>query len=79
MPSAMVTSKGQITVPKGVREALGVQAGDRVAFRIGADGTITVEAETTDVRALRGILKPAVRGVTLEEMDAAIRRGGSRR
>ena len=39
---------------------------------------MTIEAETVDVRSLRGAIKPAVKGVTLEDMDAAIRRGGSR-
>jgi AbrB family looped-hinge helix DNA binding protein len=80
MASSTLTSKGQITVPKAVREALGVQPGDRLAFRIGLDGTITVEAETIDIRSLRGAIKPRVRGVTIEAMDAAIRhRAASRR
>lgn len=79
MPSATVTSKGQVTVPKGVREALGVQAGDRLAFRVGADGTVTVEAETVDVRRLRGMIKPTVRGVSVEDMNDAVRRRGVRK
>ncbi|MGQ0679396.1 MAG: AbrB/MazE/SpoVT family DNA-binding domain-containing protein [Actinomycetota bacterium] len=32
--AARVTSKGQVTVPKAVREALGIQAGDEVVFRV---------------------------------------------
>ncbi len=32
MPAAIVTSKGQITIPKAVREALGVETGDRIDF-----------------------------------------------
>jgi AbrB family looped-hinge helix DNA binding protein len=79
MPSATVTSKGQITVPKGVREALGVQPGDRLAFRVGADGTVTVEAETVDVRSLRGMIKSAVRGVSIDDMSEAVRRSGGRK
>lgn len=74
MPTATMTSKGQITVPKDVRAALGVRPGDRLAFRIGDDGTITVEAETVDLRSLRGIVRPAVRGVTVEAMGETIRR-----
>lgn len=31
---AKVTSKGQITLPKSVRDALGLKAGDRVLFRV---------------------------------------------
>lgn len=77
MARAKLTSKGQITVPKPVRDALGIHPGDRLNFRVREDGTITVEAETVDVRSLRGRLKPGVRGVTIADMNAAIRRAGS--
>ncbi len=49
MPSAKLTSKGQITIPKEVREALGLRTGDRLAFRLQQDGTVVVEAETVDL------------------------------
>jgi antitoxin PrlF len=76
MPIATITSKGQVTIPKAVREALGVDAGDRLAFRIQEDGTVLVEAETVDLLALGRRLKPLRRGITLDDMNAAIRRGG---
>jgi AbrB family looped-hinge helix DNA binding protein len=76
MPGAKITSKGQVTIPKAVRDALGVDTGDRLAFRIQEDGTVLVEAETGDLLALAGRLKPRRRGITLDDMDAAIRRGG---
>jgi antitoxin PrlF len=79
MPSSTITSKGQITVPKDVRDALGVRPGDRLAFRVSEDGTVTVEAETVDIRSLRGIVKSKVRGVTVEAMNDTIRRAASRR
>ena len=79
MPSATLTSKGQITVPKGIRDALRLRPGDRLAFRIQDDGTVFVEAETVDVRSLRGLLKPAVLGVTVDSMNETIRRTRSRR
>jgi AbrB family looped-hinge helix DNA binding protein len=78
MSSSTVTSKGQITVPKEIRDALGVRPGDRLAFRRREDGTVVVEAETVDVRSLRGILKPKRKGVTVEAMNAAIRRAAGR-
>jgi antitoxin PrlF len=34
MLSALVTSKGQITIPKAVRDSLGLNPGDRVAFEM---------------------------------------------
>jgi AbrB family looped-hinge helix DNA binding protein len=78
MSAGTVTSKGQITVPKAIRDVLGVRPGDRLAFRAREDGTVVVEAETVDLRALRGILKPKRKGVTVEAMNAAIRRTAGR-
>ena len=75
MPSATLTSKGQLTLPKMVRERLKVQAGDVVDFIVGDDGEIRVRAGTHDVRDLRGLLhRPNRKAVSLEAMDAAIRR-----
>lgn len=73
MPSSTITSKGQITIPKAVREELGLREGDRVAFRVLDDGTVVVEPETIDLLDLGGILQPRRRGVTLAEMDETIR------
>ncbi len=78
MAAATLTSKGQITVPKAVREALGVHPGDRIAFRLYGDGTVTIEAETVDLTEMRGVLKPGVRGVTVKGMNDAIRKAASR-
>jgi AbrB family looped-hinge helix DNA binding protein len=78
MPAATLTSKGQITVPKTVREALGVHPGDRIAFRVYGDGAVVMEAETMDLTKMRGVLKPGVRGVTTKAMDDAIRRAAAR-
>jgi len=72
MPTATVTSKGQITIPKAVREELGLTEGDRVAFRVLEDGSVVVEPETVDLLELEGALKPRQKGVTLADMDAAI-------
>jgi AbrB family looped-hinge helix DNA binding protein len=79
MPTATLTSKGQITVPKEIREHLGVAAGDRVSFQIGSTGEVVVEPETVDVRTLRGMLKHRGRPVSLEAMDRAVRRGATGR
>jgi AbrB family looped-hinge helix DNA binding protein len=78
MSSATITSKGQITVPKDIRDALGVHPGDRLAFRTREDGTVVVEAETVDLMTLRGMLKPKRKGMTLEAMNEAIRRTAGR-
>ncbi|MCL2898777.1 type II toxin-antitoxin system PrlF family antitoxin [Brenneria tiliae] len=39
---ATITSKGQITLPKPIRQALGVDAGGKVAFELQEDGSIVV-------------------------------------
>ncbi|MBA3259839.1 MAG: type II toxin-antitoxin system PrlF family antitoxin [Gemmatimonadales bacterium] len=73
-----MTSKGQITVPKAVRAALGVRPGDRLAFRIHEGGKVTVEAETVDLQSLRGSVRPEVRSVSIEGMNETIRQAGRR-
>jgi len=78
MPSSTLTSKGQVTIPKAVREELGLREGDRVAFRVLGDGSVVVEPETIDLLDLRGILRPRRKGVSLSDMDDAIRTEASR-
>lgn len=39
---ATLTSKGQVTLPKPIRQALGVETGSKVAFDLGEDGRVTV-------------------------------------
>ena len=78
MPAGTITSKGQITVPKAVRERLALQPGDRLSFVIHDDGTVTVEAETVDLKSLRGVVKSGGRHVSVDEMDDAIKSGATR-
>jgi AbrB family looped-hinge helix DNA binding protein len=77
MATATVTSKGQITIPKEVREALGLETGHRVAFQLKEDGVVEMRSENLDLMSLCGILKPKVKGVTLEDMEKAIRNGAT--
>lgn len=73
--SSKITSKGQITVPKAVREALAVYAGDRVRFVIHEDSTVTVEADTVDLASLRESISSGGRHITIKQMSEAIARG----
>ncbi|HEV7919861.1 MAG TPA: type II toxin-antitoxin system PrlF family antitoxin [Thermoanaerobaculia bacterium] len=73
MPTATVTSKGQITLPKTVRELLRVDTGDRVDFVVNEHGDIVVRAVSLDVTELKGLLKrPRRRSVSVNSMNAAI-------
>ena len=69
---ATITSKGQITVPKPVRDALQLHSGDRVEFVFGDDGCLFLLSASQPVGSLKGMLPKPVRPVSLEEMDAAI-------
>lgn len=74
MPSATLTSKGQLTLPKAVRERLKVQTGDSVEFILGEDGDIRVRAGTHDAKDLRGLLhRPGRKPVSLKKMETVIR------
>jgi AbrB family looped-hinge helix DNA binding protein len=66
--TAKITSKGQITLPKAVRTALGVREGDTLIFRI--DGHRAVVARTRDLLDLAGVVSVPVelRGVPWTEV-----------
>jgi antitoxin PrlF len=76
MPRSTVTSKGQITIPKQVRDEMGLKPGDRVDFVRDRAGRTMLQPIITDFRSLKGMLKsPLKRPLTIKEMDEAIVRG----
>jgi antitoxin PrlF len=79
MPTATLTSKGQITLPLAVRAALGLTAGQKIDFLPEGD-SFRVVALRTDVSALRGRFAGRVKKpVSIAEMDAAIAAGAAGR
>ena len=78
MSTATIKNEGQITIPKEVRKALGLNAGHRVAFLIREDGVVEMRPDTVDLMSLYGSVKPSVKGVTLADMEEAIRRGATK-
>jgi antitoxin PrlF len=62
-----ITSKGQATIPKAIRDHLQLKAGDRIKFFIHPDGSVVLLPKLP-ASALRGIVKPRRRPVTIEEM-----------
>lgn len=74
---ATLTGKGQVTIPKAVRDALHLRTGDRLDFILEADGTVRVLPITGSVKRLKGILPKPARALTLDEMDDAIAKGAA--
>lgn len=75
MTAATLTSKGQLTLPKDVRAALGVGPGDRVDFVRMEDGNFAVSPATHSVKSLKGLIAKPRMAISLEDMDKAIARG----
>ena len=72
---ATLTSKGQVTLPKAIRDRLQLDAGAKLDFQLMPDDTITVRAVRPDARRIRGLLRsPHSQPLSVEEMDA----GGDR-
>ena len=73
MSTAMITTKGQVTIPKNVRDAMHVQMGDRIEFVQVSDDRYEIVAITKDVEQLKGIVKSKnTQAVSIDEMNAAI-------
>jgi AbrB family looped-hinge helix DNA binding protein len=77
MSTSTLSHKGQTTIPKKIREQLGVQAGDRIEYIVDAEGRVILLPATRHVEALAGLLHEVApaKAVPLEEMEAAIREG----
>lgn len=73
-----ITSKGQATIPKAIRDYLGLKPGDRVKFFVHPDGTVVLLPKLP-ASAARGIVKARGRPVTVDEMDKAIAAGAVER
>jgi antitoxin PrlF len=79
LPAATITSKGQITIPVQVRNALGVDSGDRLEFVELEKGKFAIIPATRSIRELEGRYYDKRRKpVTIEEMNAAIARGATK-
>ncbi len=78
MSGAKLTSKGQITLPKSVRDRLRLTTGDRVEF-VETEAGFVLRTATRDIRELKGVLPRPNHPVSIEDMNAAIARMGQRR
>ncbi|MBM3334421.1 AbrB/MazE/SpoVT family DNA-binding domain-containing protein [Candidatus Sumerlaeota bacterium] len=75
MVTATITSKGQITIPKAVRDSLRLHSGDRVEFLVRGDGDAILKPIAKTVNEVFGMLhRPTGPKRTTEEMNRAIAR-----
>jgi antitoxin PrlF len=66
--ASTITAKGQTTVPKEVRDALGLKPGELLIYDL-RDGKVTIR-KSLHVSELAGILhRPGQRAISIEEMD----------
>ncbi len=71
--TAIMTSKGQITVPKLIREILNLKQGIKVEFVVTDDNHVVIEHASKDVRRLKGMLYDSKRPkISVKEMNKAI-------
>jgi AbrB family looped-hinge helix DNA binding protein len=73
--AATVTSKGQVTIPKEVRESLRIRSGQTVRFVIDEGERASITPEPARLADLAGALGKPPRSVTPHEIEEAIRRG----
>jgi AbrB family looped-hinge helix DNA binding protein len=76
MTSAIITTQGQITIPKVIRDYLHLDPGSQVDFVIDENGIVKLIPLNVPVQSLSGVLnRPGMTAATLDEMDEAIREG----
>jgi len=74
---AMLSSKGQVTIPKAVRDRLQINPGDRFKFFFHPDGVIILPKIST--ARLKGMIPKPARPVSSEQIDRAIEEGATQR
>ena len=74
---AMLSSKGQVTIPKAVRDRLKIKPGDRFKFFFHPDGVIILPRIPT--ARLKGMIPKPAKPVSLEQIDRAIEEGATQR
>lgn len=82
MPTSTLTSKGQITIPKPIRDRLSLKVGERLLFSLDNRGGIKVQRQQAEkIEILQGLLRHLAgkQPVTLEKMRDAVRQRAARK
>src|SRR5450755_4406724 len=67
---ARLTSKGQTTIPKPIRDSLGMKAGDRMTFTLMPDGVVVMRVKNKHISDLAGLLfKKGRKAVAVEQLS----------
>jgi AbrB family looped-hinge helix DNA binding protein len=67
---ATLTSKGQTTIPKPIRDSLGMKAGDRMTFTLMPDGVVVLRVKNKRIAELAGLLhKKGRKPVPIEKLS----------
>jgi len=70
MTAATLTSKGQTTIPKEIRDSLGMKPGDRMTFTLMPDGTVLLRVKSKSIVELAGVLhKKGRKPVSVEQLS----------
>jgi antitoxin PrlF len=78
MPTSTLTSKGQITIPKELRDRLHLKKGSRLEFVVEASGRLILQPLNSDFRSLRGMIRSQrKRPASIAEVNEAIASGYS--
>ncbi len=65
-----MTTKGQVTVPREIRDRLGLKSGDKMAFTMLSDGTVVMRPKTRRLAELAGLLtRPGQPKVAVADMN----------
>lgn len=73
MPSALITRKGQVTIPKTVRDVVGWSQGDRVSFRVRQD-EVVIKRQRGTILDLKGSVEPSQRPEDFEAIREEVKR-----
>ena len=81
METAKITTKGQITIPKKIRELLDVESGDRLAFELDAEAGVRAIPIRRSLKPLRGLLAEHATGRRVDDgqIRTALRRRAARK
>ena len=79
MTSVTLSSKGQMIIPKSIRDQLQLKAGDKIDIYLEGDNRVMVVPIKKSLRNLKGFLPKPDRAVSLKEMDQSIAGAGNLR